>query len=110
MSELETCDVVEHRDRATVDGGLAIAETDGAYFNLRLNDRWRVIECGAGIQWILQYRANSPETYSTAIWRGRSYCRTREALIRCCNAHAGEIDPSAVAAFEALPERIEVEQ
>ena len=40
-------------------------------------------------------------------WRGRSYCRTRDALIRCCGAYSGEIDPAAAAALQALPERIE---
>jgi hypothetical protein len=32
-----------------------------------LNPRWRVIECPAGIQWILQYRS-SAETYATSRW------------------------------------------
>lgn len=52
-----------------------------------LNERWRVIECAAGIQWILQHRAG--ERHGTARWDDRSYCRTREALIRCCRASAG---------------------
>lgn len=81
-----------------------LAESDEAYPSIQLSPHWRVIRCPAAIQWILQYRA-SAETYSTAIWRGRSYCRTRDALIRCCNG-AGEIDPATVAALQALPERI----
>jgi hypothetical protein len=39
-------------------------------------------------------------------WRGRSYCQTKEALIRCAREHAGEIEPSACAILAALPERI----
>jgi len=72
----------------------------------RLNSRWRVIECRHLIQWILQYRA-SAETYATSRWVGRTYCRTRKALLRCCREHAGLIDPTAAAALAALPDRIE---
>jgi hypothetical protein len=71
-----------------------------------LNDRWRVIECRHGLQWILQYRA-SAETYLTSVWRSRSYCATSEALIRCRRQHAGVIDAVAFAILEALPERID---
>jgi hypothetical protein len=82
--------------------------------DIQLNARWRVITCADGVQWILQRRnvpagtgGNRPERHSTDDWRGRSYCRTREALIRCCRAYSGEIDPVAAAALQALPERIE---
>lgn len=71
-----------------------------------LNDRWRVIACPAGIQWILQCRGRS-KTMATSRWRGRSYCRTSEALIRCCREYAGEIEPAARAILAALPPRIE---
>jgi hypothetical protein len=69
-----------------------------------LNGRWRVIACRHGIQWILQYR-NRVETVARDVWRGRSYCRTREALIRVCDDHAGIIDPDARATLDGLPER-----
>jgi hypothetical protein len=72
----------------------------------RLNPRWRVIECRHGLQWILQYRA-SAETYPTSDWKGRSFCRTSEALRRCTREHAGSIDPAAAACLAALPEWIE---
>jgi hypothetical protein len=50
----------------------------------------------------------SPERHSTDDWRGRAYCRTREALIRCSGAYCGEIDPPlAAAALQMLPERID---
>ena len=71
-----------------------------------VNDRWRVVECAHGIQWILQYRS-SAETYATSRWTGRSFCRTRDALICCCKEYVGAIDPAAAAVLAALPERIE---
>ena len=72
----------------------------------RLNPGWRVIECTHDIQWILQ-RRGSPERPRTDDWRGRSYCRTSEALRLCTREHAGAVDPAAAAILAALPEWIE---
>jgi hypothetical protein len=87
-----------------------------AYPDIQLNARWRVVVCRDGIQWILQRRnvpagtgGDRPERHSTDDWRGRSYCRTREALIGCCDRYCGEIDPAAVAALRTLPEWIDGE-
>ena len=70
-----------------------------------LNHKWRVIRCRDGIQWILQSRDST--TAAKGLWRGRSYCRTKEALLRACAAHTGEIDPTAVGLLAELPDRIE---
>ena len=64
-----------------------------------LNPRWRVIVCKGGIQWILQCR-RGPR------WGGYSFCRTREALVRCARAQAGEIAADALVILLSLPERI----
>lgn len=72
-----------------------------------LNDRWRVIECRDGLQWILQ-RRNAPEKARRDDWRGQSYCRTRDALIRCACAYCGEAAPAAAAVLASLPDRIEL--
>jgi hypothetical protein len=87
---------------------VAASESAGGYGRVVavLNGRWRVVECAHGIQWILQYRS-SAETYATSRWTGRSFCRTREALLRCCREHAGAIDPAAAAILGALPARTE---
>src|SRR6478672_192772 len=82
-----------------------IAESDDAYPGILLNGHWRVIECRDGVQWILQYR-NRAETVSKSDWRGRSYCRTQEALIGCCDRFCGVIDPAGRAVLEALPQYI----
>ena len=67
----------------------------------RLNENWRIIVCGAGIQWILQCRG---EKYGGVRWRHRSFCRTSEALRRVVREHAGKIDPAAAAIFAGLPD------
>jgi hypothetical protein len=52
----------------------------------------RKVSPPGGIQWMLQVRAGTG-------WRSRSFCQTREALIRCCG---GEQHPALL----ALPARI----
>lgn len=81
-------------------------ESDGTYHGVVavLNDHWRVIVCKDGIQWILQRRAG--ERHGTARFDCRSHVRSREALIRLCREHAGEISPAAMSILNALPERI----
>jgi len=86
--------------------GHPLKESDLHYPNIRLNARWRVIVCRDGVQWILQH-LHGPETGLKACWDGRSYCRTKEALLRCSRLHCGAIDPVAEAALAALPETIE---
>jgi hypothetical protein len=61
-----------------------------------LTERVRVIECRDRLQWIVQRRRSvCPNS-----WRGVSFCRTRESLLRC----AGRGDPAAMARLRALPE------
>jgi hypothetical protein len=66
-----------------------------------LNNRWRIIVCRNSIQWILQARGGGPNS-----WRGRSFCRTRDALIQCAQDHAGDIAGGALVILLRLPERI----
>ena len=51
-----------------------------SYVILSLNDRWRIILCRQGLQWILQRREN----LHGGAWRGFRYFRTRTALIEEC--------------------------
>jgi hypothetical protein len=86
----------------------ALPESAEAYPHVQLNAGWRVIECRDGIQWILQYRNSRAETVSRSDWRGRSYCRTRQALIACCDRHCGPVEPATASILSALPEVIGV--
>jgi hypothetical protein len=83
-------------------------ETSDGYAGLvaQLNPDWRVVECRDRLQWILQ-RRGSPKKPRPDDWRGRSYCRTSEALIRCAREYAGTIDKRAAAILAALSARIE---
>jgi hypothetical protein len=69
-----------------------------------INDRWRVIVCKDGIQWILQ-KSKSGGGHGRA-WRGVSYLTTKRALIEACAQHYGHCETAAPAVLEALPDRI----
>ena len=51
-----------------------------SYVILRFTNRWRIILCRQGLQWILQRREN----LHGGAWRGFRYFRTRKALIEEC--------------------------
>ena len=70
----------------------------------QLNARWRVIICRQRIQWILQ--TAKAEGGHGLVWRGVSYFRTRDALMRVCARLCERIDPAAWAALAALPDVI----
>jgi hypothetical protein len=89
--------------------GVSTMESADTYSGLvaQLSADWRVVECRDRQQWILQ-RRGSPKKPHTNDWRGRSYCRTAEALRRCTRDYAGAIHPTAAAVLAALPDWIEV--
>ena len=71
----------------------------------QLNDRWRVVD--SPIQWILEYRAgkisHSDESKNRKTWKGKRFCRTRDALIRDIGELCGNVDPAALEVITALP-------
>jgi hypothetical protein len=81
----------------------------------QLNESWRVVD--DPLQWILQRKKGSPRRKNSG-WRSRSFCRTREALLRCireycCSRDEGGlkciheyrgVDAAALTQVRALPE------
>lgn len=81
----------------------------------QLNANWRVVD--DPLQWILQRRKGTPREKSTG-WQGRSFCRTREGLLRCireycclpdqggsrCVHEYRGVDAAALQHVRALPE------
>jgi len=65
-----------------------------------LNERWRVIACTTGIQWILQMRRGR-------LWRGRSFCRSRAVLLSRIGDLCGAVGPPALLILALLPSWIE---
>ncbi len=78
-------------------------------FLLQISHNWRVAE--DGLQWVLQscmhierYSGNRDDPRN---WRGRAFCRTRAALLRCVREHVKLEDDENPALIEAAIARIE---
>ncbi|WP_210320213.1 hypothetical protein [Pseudaminobacter soli (ex Zhang et al. 2022)] len=69
-----------------------------------LNERWRVILCKDGIQWILQKRGGLDK--GEARWRGMAYYRTKAGLLNRIRREGVELTSDAMAVLAALPERL----
>jgi hypothetical protein len=67
----------------------------------QLNERWRVVD--DPLQWILQRKKGNPRKKNSG-WRDRSFCRTRDALLRCVDGYCGEIDDNSLAKLRSLPD------
>jgi hypothetical protein len=68
----------------------------------QLNANSRVVDDRQ--QWILQRRKGNPRKKNSG-WRDRSFCRTRDALLRCVREYCGEVDRVALAQLAVLPPR-----
>jgi hypothetical protein len=67
----------------------------------QLNESWRVID--DPLQWRLQRKkGNSREKNSG--WLDRSFCTTREGLLRRVREYCDEAEPAALATLTALPQ------
>jgi hypothetical protein len=66
----------------------------------QLSLNWRVID--DPLQWILQQRKGNPRKKNSG-WRSRSFCRTREGLVRCVCECGVEIGANGRAKLQALP-------
>ena len=74
----------------------------------QLNANWRVVD--DPLQWILQRRKGNPRKRNSG-WIDRSFCTTREGLVRCIREYCAEVDQNAFAELKSLPEHhADVEQ
>jgi len=69
---------------------------------VQASDRWRVILCAQGLQWIIQKKESS----HAGPWRGNKYVTSRPALIKACGMLGLLSDPATEAALFALPEHV----
>jgi hypothetical protein len=67
----------------------------------QLNATWRVVD--DPLQWRLQRKKGNPRTRNSG-WQDRSFCTTREGLLRCVREYCGDVEPAALAKLTALPE------
>ena len=67
----------------------------------QLNDSWRVID--DPLQWICQRKKGNPRRKNSG-WQNRSFCRTREGLLRCVRELCGKVDDDALTRLRTLPD------
>ena len=67
----------------------------------QVNSNWRVMD--DTLQWILQRRKGNPRKRNSG-WIDRSFCSTREGLLRCVRELCGLVDHEVLAQLRALPE------
>lgn len=71
----------------------------------RINDRWRVIVCPEGIQWILQKRKGYLD--GRPAWDGMSFCRSKAGMYRAIKEKVGAVSPDTEAQLAQLPDWVE---
>ena len=67
----------------------------------QLNERWRVVD--DPLQWKLQRKKGNARKRNSG-WQDRSFCRTRDGLLRCVCEYCGEVEPAALAKLSVLPQ------
>jgi hypothetical protein len=67
----------------------------------QLNKNWRVVD--DPLQWIIQRRKGKTRKKNSG-WQDRSFCTTREGLMRSVRESCGEVYDEALARLRALPE------
>ena len=80
--------------------------TEASRIIAQLSSKWRVIDAPPDWfpQWVLQRRARRPNAKSDG-WEGHSYCTSRAALQRCVKEYCEPVNPDALTAIDALPEK-----
>jgi hypothetical protein len=68
---------------------------------VQLNEKWRVVV--DPLQWILQRKDGGPRSKNSG-WQSRSFCTTRDGLLRCVRESCGDVEEFALAALHALPQ------
>jgi len=62
-----------------------VGEGNDAYpVVVQLDETTRVIRCQDDMQWIVQTKVSRKDP--AKMWLGRSFCRSKEALLRCSGA------------------------
>lgn len=86
--------------------GTSNRESDDDYKRVivRFEPNFRIIDGSCGIQWVFQKRDGRRKSGAPR-WTGRSYCRTRETLIRLYREFCDVVDPDVLAILEQMPER-----
>ena len=80
-------------------------ERDDTYSRIvtQCRDKWRIIRCKRGLQWIIQKRSTGRP--NRGVFIGKSFHTTRQSLIEACSRLQLLDDPKKLKSLLDLPER-----
>ena len=80
-------------------------ERDESYSQIvtECRDKWRIIRCKRGLQWIIQKRSTGRP--NRGVFIGKSFHTTRQSLIEACSRLQLLDDPKILQSLLDLPER-----
>ena len=106
MSEVRNPPPTLRNKPGVADGATPIyRERDDTYSDVvvECRDRWRVIRCRRGLQWIIQKR--STKRPNRGVFIGKSFHTTRKSLLEACSRLQLLDSPRILASLLDLPER-----
>ena len=102
MSDLDTSNLKKTLASMVIEA-TAIESSDlYAKVIVQSSDRWRVILCSQGLQWIIQKKESS----HAGPWRAEKYVTSRSALIKACGTLGLLSDPATEAVLYTLPKHV----
>ena len=102
MSDLDACNPQKTQASMVIEA-IAIESSDlYAKVIVQSSDRWRVILCSQGLQWIIQKKESS----HAGPWRAEKYLTSRSALIKACGTLGLLSDPATEAVLYTLPDHV----
>lgn len=102
MSNLDACNPQKTQASMVIEA-IAIESSDlYAKVIVQSSDRWRVILCSQGLQWIIQKKESS----HAGPWRAEKYVTSHSALIKACGTLGLLSDPATEAVLYTLPEHV----
>ena len=102
MSDLDTSNLKKTLASMVIEA-TAIESSDlYAKVTVQSSDRWRVILCSQGLQWIIQKKESS----HAGPWRAEKYVTSRSALIKACGTLGLLSDPATEAVLYTLPKHV----
>ena len=102
MSDLDACNPQKTQASMVIEATTIESSDLYAKVIVQSSDRWRVILCSQGLQWIIQKKESS----HAGPWRAEKYVTSRSALIRACGTLGLLSDPATEAVLYALPDYV----
>jgi len=102
MSGLDACNPQKTQASMVIEATAKESSDLYAKVIVQSSDRWRVILCAQGLQWIIQKKESS----HAGPWRAEKYVTSRSALIRACGTLGLLSDPATEAVLYALPDYV----